>query len=253
MRSVHLGPSVRIVATVVGLQAVGLAGVDVVVGLGARGWTVGLAWALAVGGGLARGLPHSPTGRLGPADRVTGARAVLIGGVAALVADAVGGAPATWAVVAVSAVALVLDGVDGAVARRTGTASALGARFDMECDAFLILVLSVAAIPVVGSWVLAIGLARYVFFAAGRLLPWLARPVPYRYWRKVVAAVQGVVLTIVVSRTLPPVLATAIAAVALALLAESFGRDVVWLARRRGDDTSALDDAGQTSPARTGR
>ena len=37
----------------------------------------------------------------------------------------------------------VLDAVDGHVARRTGTATAFGARFDMEVDAFLIVVLSV--------------------------------------------------------------------------------------------------------------
>ena len=43
-----------------------------------------------------------------------------------------------------SSVALALDGVDGQVARRTRTVSALGARFDMEVDAFLVLVLSVA-------------------------------------------------------------------------------------------------------------
>ncbi|GAA4940924.1 hypothetical protein GCM10023238_03240 [Streptomyces heliomycini] len=42
-----------------------------------------------------------------------------------------------------TAVALILDGVDGKVARRTGTSTPLGARFDMEVDAFLILVLSV--------------------------------------------------------------------------------------------------------------
>ena len=38
--------------------------------------------------------------------------------------------------------ALLLDAVDGGVARRTGTVSGFGARFDMEVDAFLILVLS---------------------------------------------------------------------------------------------------------------
>ena len=51
--------------------------------------------------------------------------------------------------VVLAAVALVLDGVDGQVARRTGTVSALGARFDMEVDAFLMLVLSVY---VASSW-----------------------------------------------------------------------------------------------------
>ena len=47
-------------------------------------------------------------------------------------------------------VALLLDAVDGQVARRTNTVSALGARFDMETDAFLVLVLSVYVAPIVG-------------------------------------------------------------------------------------------------------
>ena len=38
-----------------------------------------------------------------------------------------------------------LDGVDGWLARRSGIASAFGARFDMEIDALLILVLAVLA------------------------------------------------------------------------------------------------------------
>ena len=71
------------------------------------------------------------------------------------------------ALVGLAVVALVLDGVDGWVARRTGTVSALGARFDMEVDAFLILVLSVYVAGSVGPWVLAIGAARYAFWAAG--------------------------------------------------------------------------------------
>ena len=64
----------------------------------------------------------------------------------------------------------------------------------MEVDAWLILVLSVYVAPMVGGWVLAIGLARYAYVAAGWLLPWLRGPVPPRYWRKVVAAIQGVTL-----------------------------------------------------------
>ena len=44
---------------------------------------------------------------------------------------------------------------------------------------------------------LPIGAARYVLVLAERvLLPWLRRPVPPRYWRKVVAAVQGIVLAV---------------------------------------------------------
>ena len=110
----------------------------------------------------------------GPADRVTLARATLVGGVTALVADsfaAAGPGRACWSPLA--AVALVLDAVDGWVARRTGTVSALGARFDMEVDAFLILVLSAYVADSLGGWVLAIGLMRYAFVAAGWVLPWL--------------------------------------------------------------------------------
>ena len=93
--------------------------------------------------------------------------------------------------VALTAVALVLDAVDGWVARRTETASALGARFDMEVDAFLILVLSVYVARSAGAWVLAIGAARYAFVAAGWLLPWLRGSPPPRYWCKVVAATRA--------------------------------------------------------------
>ena len=135
--------------------------------------------------------------------------------------------------VTLSAVALALDWVDGQVARRTDTVSDFGARFDMEVDAFLIAALSVYVAPAAGWWVLAIGAARYALWAAERVLPWLRRPVPPRYWRKVVAAVQGIVLTVAAARVLPSVWAEVALVGALALLAESFGRDVVWLWLRR--------------------
>lgn len=176
--------------------------------------------------------------QLGPADRVTAVRAALAIGVAGLtlrgLAEPLSGG-LTAVLVAVSTVALVLDAVDGYVARRTGTASAFGARFDMETDAFLIAVLSVHVAPQVGWWVLAIGAMRYVYVLAGWALPWLRRPTPPRYWAKVVAAIQGIVLTVAASTLLPgPVVRLAVAG-ALALLVESFGHDVVWQWRHRHD------------------
>ena len=160
-----------------------------------------------------------------PADAITLVRAVLA------VTGAVAGPDGVGLVLV--AVALALDWVDGQVARRTGTASAFGARFDMETDAFLILVLSAYAVPEHGAWVLLIGLARYLLWLAERVLPWLRKPVPPRYWRKVVAAVQGIVLAVAVSGRVPEVAGTVALLVALALLAESFGRDVWWLWRCR--------------------
>ncbi|MGY1986949.1 CDP-alcohol phosphatidyltransferase family protein [Blastococcus sp. SYSU DS0669] len=200
------------------------------VGLDAAGWSVGLAsgWAataLLVVGRARRGEPVLPP------DRVTLGRALLTAGVAGLVADSADRPLPATAVVVLSSVALVLDNVDGRVARRTGTVTPFGARLDGEIDAFLILVLSVAVARDHGAWVLAIGAARYVFLVAGWALPWLAAPLPPRYWGKVVAAVAGVVLTVAVSGVLPRPVGTAAVGVALLLLVESFGRSVVCLYR----------------------
>ena len=162
-------------------------------------------------------------------------RASLGLAVAALVAASFAGLGPSRTARGVDRLALALDAVDGRVARRTRSVTPLGARFDMEADAFLILVLSVAAGPVVGWWVLAIGFARYALLLAERVWRWLRAPVPPRYWRKVVAAIQGVTLAIVVSGALPTPEAVVLLLVALALLAESFGRDVLLLVRVHHD------------------
>ena len=115
---------------------------------------------------------------------MTLARATLAVGVAALAADSFAHDTPVALLVTLAAVALALDAVDGWVARRTGTATALGARFDGEVDAFLILALSVYVAPAYGAWVLAIGAARYLFLAGEWLLPWMRAPLPPRRWRQ---------------------------------------------------------------------
>lgn len=234
MPEVRSGPLVGLAG-----QFVLLAVLATTVGLGPPGWLVGGGYAVVLAAALTRGMVRAGVPAFGPADRVTSARAVLVGGVAALTADAPSRATPVAVLVALAGVALALDGVDGWVARRTGTASALGARFDMEVDAFLILVLSVYLVvdgrvagPAAGG-VLAIGAMRYGFGAAGWALPWLRGALPPRYWRKVVAATQGVVLVVVAAGVLPRPVALAVLTGALALLVESFGRDVGWLWRRR--------------------
>ena len=122
-------------------------------GLGAAGWITGVICALIVAVARGPGLRRHGAGAFGPASWVTLARAALAVGVAALAVDARDSA----LLVALAAAALALDAVDGRVARRTGTVSAFGARFDGEVDAFLILALSVAVAPAYGAWVLAIG------------------------------------------------------------------------------------------------
>jgi phosphatidylglycerophosphate synthase len=222
------GPVIGLVA-----QIILLAGIAGTVGLGAAGWLIGLAFGITTCALLLHGLENAGSAALGPADKVTLARAVLVGGVAALAVDSFSRPVPVIALAGLTSVALVLDGVDGYVARRTGTSSDLGARFDMETDAFLLLVLSLYLVPQVGGWVLAIGGMRYVFILGIWTLPWMRATLPPRYWRKVVAATQGVTLVVGSAGVLPRQVTVAGLAVALMLLVESFGRDVVWLWLRR--------------------
>ena len=204
------------------------------VGLGPVGWLAGVAYALGLSVLLGAAARRAGATALGPADVVTLARASLAGGVTALVADRLGGDGYPVAtLVLLSSVALALDGVDGWVARRTRTVSALGARFDMEVDAFLVLVLSAHVAVLVTPWALVIGLMRYVFMVATWLLPWLSGALPTRYSAKVVAAVQGIVLVVASGQFLAPVAATTLVVAALAALLWSFGKSVMWLWRAR--------------------
>jgi phosphatidylglycerophosphate synthase len=192
------------------------------VGLGRAGWIVGAASAIVLDAWLARALWHNRPARLGPAGWVTLTRATLAVGVAALTAASFDRDTAVATLVTLASVALALDFVDGWIARRTGTASALGASFDGEVDAFLMLALSVEAARSAGDWVLAIGAARYAFLAAGWAFTWMRAQLPPRDWRKTVTAAQGIVLTIAAAKVLPLTATRAVVAVALALLAESF-------------------------------
>ncbi|WUI02141.1 CDP-alcohol phosphatidyltransferase family protein [Spirillospora sp. NBC_00431] len=215
---------------------------------GLAGLAVGVVYALAAWAIL--GAAFRGRRALGPADHVTLARVVLTGGVSALVTGHLLGGGHTWTLVAVASVALVLDGVDGQVARRTGTASPLGARFDMEVDAFLVLVLSVHVAWTAGPWVLAIGVMRYAFGAAAWPAPWLRAELRPSIARKAVAVVQGVTLVAAASGVVP--YAGLLVAAALALLLWSFGRDVLWLFTRRerrdGEGSRGRSTDGARSP-----
>ena len=189
-----------------------------------------LTWALVDGGVRRERLP-----RLGAANVVTLVRATLTIGLAALVVQSWSSPVPRTLVVVLAVVALSTDLLDGRLARTRGEVTRLGAALDMETDAFLILVLSAYAVPVVGAWVLLIGLARYLLLLAGVVWPWLTGPTPPRRWAKVVAAVQGVVLATVAADVLPRPVSGAVAAIALALLVESFGHQVVVLWRTRHD------------------
>ena len=212
---------------------------------GATWWLLGLPATFVLGsvaiyGGLAGVVlgtlpPSLPGPGLGPANRITLFRAGLVLPLAALVLHPHAlDAAVRWWVVGVGTAIMVLDGFDGWIARRTGTESDFGARFDMETDAFLMLVL--AALVWVegraGAWVLLIGAMRYLFVAAGWVVRHLRQPLFPSFRRKVVCVVQGIGLLVALGPIIPGDVAVAAAAVALASLVWSFGVDTVWLLTR---------------------
>ncbi len=216
-------------------------------------------FALVLCGGLA--LTYGPPGRLGlltlalglllpagaitavllrrprscsPADQVTLARAAVAGGCATLFAGALlAGTPVlTWQLFVLGVTALVLDAVDGLVARATGTSSAAGARFDMETDAAVLLVLSVVISVALVPWAWLIGAMRYVFAGVAAVHPPWRAPLPPRPSRQVIAAGAGVAIGIALAPVVDAEIARVVLGAAVAALLYSFGRDVLDLERR---------------------
>ncbi|VWX55685.1 CDP-alcohol phosphatidyltransferase [Burkholderiales bacterium 8X] len=185
---------------------------------------------------MLRALPaHAPRMHFGDANRVTLARLMLI----ALLAAAFGEPVAAtgiwpWIAVGVATAAALLDAVDGPLARRSGLSSDFGARFDMECDAFLVLVLSLLVLwfDKAGSWIVAAGLLRYAFVAAAWALPWLAGELPPSLRRKSICVLQITCLIVCLGPIVDVDTSRFIAAASLLALVASFAIDIAWLFRR---------------------
>jgi phosphatidylglycerophosphate synthase len=189
------------------------------------GYLLGALLALAL---FRRGYPH-PT--LGLGNLTTLTRLAMV---SSLLAPVFGVANA-WVIVAVAILALILDGVDGNLARREQRVSDFGARLDMEVDSAIsvVLALNVMALGVMGPEVLLLALPRYIFVLATKPLPWLGAELPESLARKVVCVIQVAGIIALCAPIWPQVLVLpAFALVALSLL-WSFGRDTLWLYRNR--------------------
>ena len=132
-------------------------------------------WPLVLGVGLSfPGLIASavgrwtPSGRFGSANVVTSCRLLLL-----LLLAAVSHRLGSFALAMCFLLALLLDVLDGYVARRGGHASAFGASFDMEVDAVFVLLVGYLLWlrAGLGLWVLGAGLLRYVYVLTLVLVP----------------------------------------------------------------------------------
>ncbi len=196
-------------------------------------WIAGTGVFLGIAALTFRALPPDDRQRpFGFANAVTLLRAAMIA-----VLFGIGAAPGAvggWAIAGLAAAALALDAIDGPIARRTGRASAFGARFDMEIDALFAFA---AAFLLwrsgrLDAWVLLIGLPRYGFLLAGRLCAPLRQPLPPRQRRRILCAIQGLALVAALMPIVPVDAAATIVALALLLIGGSFAIDILWLMRR---------------------
>jgi len=219
-----VAPAVVAYTTLAGAPAAGFATAATYVVLAALVWSA-----------RAR-LPRAP---LSWANRITLARASLTAGLAGLCAAPALAHREAYLVLALATVELVLDAVDGQLARRRRETSEFGARLDGEIDALFVLVLSVLAFHegrargAPGAFVLGIGAFRYLLLAAALAVPWLRGEVPSSMRAKVICNVNIGALLLCLWPPAPGFLRTPMAALALALLAWSFSFDVRYLLRKR--------------------
>ncbi len=192
---------------------------------------------------------HHPFKDFGPANGVTVARGALVVLMAGLIGERTTARGAPMLAASIGMCVVLLDGVDGWLARRTHMTSGFGARFDMETDAVLVAVLAVLAwqFGKAGVWVLLSGMLRYLFAAAALLWPLLRHPVPSSRRGKTIAVLQMLALIVAIAPITSVGLGNVLAATALAALSASFMLDIVWLARHRVAGTSSRSELGAGS------
>jgi len=170
---------------------------------------------------------HHPYPRFGPANHVTMIRAMLV----ALIASLIGEPEIPYVAAAAAAatpVMIVLDGVDGWLARRSRMVSAFGARFDMETDAVLVMVMSILVWQhgKAGPWILLGGMMRYAFVSAGWWLPWMARPLRPTRRARTITICHTAGLSVALAPIVPAPLSAIAVAATLIALSWSFAVDV---------------------------
>jgi phosphatidylglycerophosphate synthase len=231
-----LGPSGSVLLVAVVLAGLAIA-TQQLLGLGPSfPWRVLAAVAVGSAVLLALARRHLPPGPFGSANQVTLTRGALLALLFGLLGEQALEPVAAAFAVAVGLVVLALDGVDGRLARREGKATAFGARFDMETDALMILLLAVLVwqFDKAGPWVLLAGFMRYGFVAVAAMLPWLRRPLPGSRRRQAAFVLLALTLIASLAPMIEPPWSTLLALSGLVLIGASFAVDVAWLARTAG-------------------
>ena len=173
---------------------------------------------------------HLPQRRFGWANGITLVRAVAVAFLAGLIGID-GASVLAWPILLLALILLLLDGLDGWLARFYASTSAFGARFDMETDALFILVIALLAwhLGKAPAWVLLAGAWRYAFAIAGWLYPKLAASLAPSKRRQAACVIQIIGLLICLCPLLPKSLTEPLLLVSVLILSGSFCIDIYQL------------------------
>ena len=142
-------------------------------------------------------------------------------------------------IIILSTVSLIMDGLDGFIARKYNLVSKFGEIIDQESDNFLMLVISISLYlnKDIGLYVFFIPLYRYAFLVSMKKYDWLQRTLPSSQFRKI-ACVLTIVLMIMsqdvyfnYENTLFLVI------LSLFIITFSFSKDIIWLYRNKNAKT----------------
>lgn len=188
-------------------------------------------------------------GDLGPATRITLLRGILVSllaGFAFIPWLRMGGGviPWPWVPGMLYGLAVILDGLDGWVARKTGRVTRMGARLDMETDALGLLAASGVAVLAdrLPPAYLAAGLAYHLFSAGIRVRERLGRPVGEVLPWQGARIIAGWQMALAAAALLPVVsteAASLAAYIVMIPLLAGFGRDWWIVCGRAGNDCFA--------------
>jgi phosphatidylglycerophosphate synthase len=166
---------------------------------------------------------YTPRGSFGLGNGVTFARLLLASSIG-IVPDSV----PTLVLGGVVLVVFALDGLDGLVAERRGENSEFGAHFDMEVDAYFVLLIGLELFQRgrYGAWVLGAGLLRYAYVLCLALIP--AKSGHQPRWAHGRHAFTALMLGLTLGMVLGDPFGTVATAVGCGLVTASFVYSFYW-------------------------
>ena len=132
-------------------------------------------------------------------------------------------------------IALLLDGLDGFIARKYDQVSKFGELIDQEADNFLMFVMSISLYlnREIGLYVFLIPAYRYIFIISMAKYPWLKYTLPNSRLRKV--GCVGTILIMIISQDpyITNDVTVFLVILSLIIITFSFSRDIIWLYRNK--------------------